>query len=230
MTLKQVTGQVQRDMQHYMIAVIGGAASQDVVITVCALMDFWYLALASRTTLITQDNISTALLEFHNHKDAITSKGLWRGTESRAALDHWLIPKLELMQSVTLSISELGVPVQWSADTTEHTHIEVIKEPATSMTNNQNYGGQICHYLDHVERCQLFKTAICLSALNSTNDVCDRNVLDSTVEDCSSRDNETTMEDSEEDAMMILNDIRHDPSSHGLAELAGGCHILLEVG
>ncbi|KAI5988312.1 hypothetical protein EDC04DRAFT_2588767, partial [Pisolithus marmoratus] len=38
--LKQVTGQAQRDMQCYMIAVIGGAASLGIVIAVCALMDF----------------------------------------------------------------------------------------------------------------------------------------------------------------------------------------------
>ncbi|KIK20935.1 hypothetical protein PISMIDRAFT_12681 [Pisolithus microcarpus 441] len=205
-TLKQVTGWAQRDMQHYMIAAIGGAASQDIVIAVRALMDFWYLAQAPRITSIMQENISAALLEFHNHKDAITSEGLWRGMESGAALDHWLIPKLELMQSVAPSISELGVPVQWSADTTEHAHIEVVKEPA-STTNNQNYDAQICHYLDRVERCWLFETAIRLCALNGTNDARDHDVLDSPVEDSGSRDNETTMEDSEEDAAAVLNDI-----------------------
>ncbi|KAI6035957.1 hypothetical protein BKA83DRAFT_4040643 [Pisolithus microcarpus] len=206
MTLKQVTGRAQRDMQRYMIAAIGGAASQDVVIAVRALMDFRYLAQAPRITSIVQENISAALLEFHNHKDAITSEGLWRGTESGAALDHWLIPKLELMQSVAPSISELGVPVQWSADTTEHAHIEVVKEPA-STTNNQNYDVQICRYLDRVERCRLFETAIRLCALNGTNDARDHDVLDSPVEDSGSRDDETTMEDSEEDAAAVLNDI-----------------------
>ncbi|KIK20406.1 hypothetical protein PISMIDRAFT_48557, partial [Pisolithus microcarpus 441] len=63
-TLKQVTGRAQRDMQRYMIAAIGGAASQDVVIAVRALMDFRYLAQAPRITSIVQENISAALLEF----------------------------------------------------------------------------------------------------------------------------------------------------------------------
>ncbi|KAI5983211.1 hypothetical protein EDD15DRAFT_2202285 [Pisolithus albus] len=75
-TLKQVTGRAQRDMQRYMIAVIGGAASQDVVIAVHALMDFRYLAQAPRITSIVQDKINEALSEFHNHKDAITDEGL----------------------------------------------------------------------------------------------------------------------------------------------------------
>ncbi|KAI6017756.1 hypothetical protein BKA83DRAFT_4058994, partial [Pisolithus microcarpus] len=155
-----------RDMQHFMVAVIGGAASREVVIAVCALMNFQYLAQAPRITSIIQDRIKATLVEFHNHKDKITDEGLQRVAESGSALDHWFIPKLELMQSVAPSISELGVPVQWSADMTEHAHIEVIKEPA-SMTNHQNYDTQICHYLDRVERCQLFKTATRLSTLNA---------------------------------------------------------------
>ncbi|KAI6009077.1 hypothetical protein BKA83DRAFT_4015075, partial [Pisolithus microcarpus] len=134
MALKQVTGRAQRDMQHFMVAVIGGAASREVVIMVCALMDFQYLAQAPRITSIIQDRIKATLAEFHNHKDKITDKGLQRGAESGSTLDHWFIPKLELMQSVAPSVSKLGAPVQWSADMTEHAHIEVIKEPA-SMTN-----------------------------------------------------------------------------------------------
>ncbi|KAI6027167.1 hypothetical protein EDC04DRAFT_2605926 [Pisolithus marmoratus] len=122
--LKQVTSQAQRDMQHYMIAVIGGAASQDVVTAIHTLMDFQYLAQAPHITLIVQDKINMALLDFHNHKDAITEEDLWRGTESGSPLDHWLIPKLELMQNVALSISKLGTPMQWLADMTEHAHIE----------------------------------------------------------------------------------------------------------
>lgn len=48
------------------------------------------------------------------------------------------------------------MPVQWSADTTEHAHIEVVKQP-TSMTNNQGYDSQICYYLNHREKCWLFQ-------------------------------------------------------------------------
>ncbi|KAI5988313.1 hypothetical protein EDC04DRAFT_2588779, partial [Pisolithus marmoratus] len=157
-----------------------------------------YLAQAPGITSIVQDKINTALSEFHDHKDTIIDEGF------RQALDHWLIPKLELMQSVTLSISELGMPVQWSVDMTEHTHIEVIKEPA-SMMNNHNYNTQICHYLDCVERCQLFKTATHLSAaLNNTNG---HDLLDSAIEDDTARDDETNAEDGEENSMAILSNI-----------------------
>ncbi|KAI6007993.1 hypothetical protein EDC04DRAFT_2611131 [Pisolithus marmoratus] len=96
------------------------------------------------------------------------------------------------------------MPVQWSADMTEHAHIEVIKEPA-SMMNNHNYDAQICHYLDHVKRCWLFETATCLDAtLNNTNS---HGLLDSAVEDDTARDDETNAEDGEENSMAILSDI-----------------------
>ena len=43
-TLKQVGGQAQCEIQHYLVAVIASAASSDVVTVICALMDFQYLA------------------------------------------------------------------------------------------------------------------------------------------------------------------------------------------
>ncbi|KAI5989665.1 hypothetical protein EDD15DRAFT_2171128, partial [Pisolithus albus] len=215
--LKQVTGRAQRDMQRFMVAVIGGAASRDVVIAVRALMDFRYLAQAPRITSIIQDRIQATLVEFHNHKDKITEEGLRRGAESGSALNHWFIPKLELMQSVAPSISELGAPVQWSADTTEHAHIEVIKEPA-SMMNHQNYDTQICRYLDRVERCRLFKTATRLSTLGDADDTHDQDLA---VEDDGAEDDELNMAD-DEDAMAILKDIwssrRSVPDFFGVAE------------
>ena len=76
-------------------------------------------------------------------------------------MDHFHIPKLELMQQVVPSITQVGSLLQWSADTTEHAHIEVIKDPA-SMTNNQDYDSQICCTLDRDEKRRLFETAICL--------------------------------------------------------------------
>ncbi|KAI6161211.1 hypothetical protein EDD17DRAFT_1777726 [Pisolithus thermaeus] len=99
---------------------------------------------------------------FHDHKHAIIDAGLCHGQTSGAALDHWEIPKLEFMQSVTPSIHQAGTVIQWSANTTEHAHIEVVKDPVTTM-NNQNYDSQICCTLDHDKKCHLFNTAVSLS-------------------------------------------------------------------
>jgi len=63
------------------------------------------------------------------------------------------------MQSVVPNIHDNGVAMQWSADPTECTHITEIKHPLKS-TNNQDYESQICHYLDHAEKCQQFDLAM----------------------------------------------------------------------
>ncbi|KAL4061952.1 hypothetical protein J3A83DRAFT_4072564, partial [Scleroderma citrinum] len=112
-----------------------------------ALMEFWYFSQAPAITSITHDKIKCALQEFHDHKHAIIEGGLCCGQQTNAILEHWHIPKLKLMQSVAPSIECISSLLQWSADTTEHAHIEVIKDPA-SATNNHNYESQICWYLD----------------------------------------------------------------------------------
>ncbi|KAJ7651861.1 hypothetical protein B0H17DRAFT_1147535, partial [Mycena rosella] len=73
-------------------------------------------------------------------------------------IDNWWIPKLEFLQSVVSSIRANGVPLQWSADITEHSHITFIKEPV-SHTNNQRYEPQICRYLDRHDKVDLFDLA-----------------------------------------------------------------------
>jgi hypothetical protein len=67
------------------------------------------------------------------------------------------------MQSVEPSIRQVGSLLQWSADTTEHTHITLIKDPADS-SNNINYDAQICRFLDRREKCQNFQTATSIIA------------------------------------------------------------------
>lgn len=179
-TLKQVCGRTQRDVQRYLVVVIAGGVPPDVVTAVRALMDFRYLAQAQAITSRTRDRIRASLVEFHDHKQAILDAGLRRG---KKVMDHFRIPKLELMQAVVPSISQVGSLIQWSADTTEHAHIEVIKDPA-SMTNHHDYDAQICRALDRDEKCRLFASAICLiTSQNQDLDKSDIVIPDDTEED-----------------------------------------------
>ncbi|KIJ12071.1 hypothetical protein PAXINDRAFT_15099 [Paxillus involutus ATCC 200175] len=204
-TLKQVTGRAKRDVQRYNVPVISGAAPTNTVIAICALMDFCYLAQARVITSSIHDKIKDALTEFHEHKFSITNKGLRRGAKSGAALNHWQIPKLELMQSVALSISQLGAPVQWSADMTKHAHIEVVKDPA-ALTNHHHFDSQICRYLDQMEKCRAFETATRLSSLLHTGVGSGQDIPDSEV-DLAAGDMDDPDEDPEEHPMALLNDI-----------------------
>ena len=80
------------------------------------------------------------------------------------------------MQSIVPSISRAGVPIQWSADLTEHAHIQQIKDPARG-SNNNNYDPQICRQLDCLEKCRNFNLALSLK-----NPVLWRDVTDATGE------------------------------------------------
>ncbi|KAF8122006.1 hypothetical protein EV363DRAFT_1405252 [Boletus edulis] len=160
--LKQVTGRTQRDAQRYIVVVLSGFPDTNVVAAIRALMDFRYLVQAPVISSVTRDRIAAALAKFHQHKQAILDHGLCRGPQTNAPLEHFNIPKLEMMHNVVPSVSNVGSILQWTADTTEHAHIEVVKNPA-AMTNNMNYNAQICRTLDHDEKCRLFNIAISLS-------------------------------------------------------------------
>ena len=70
-----------------------------------------------------------------------------------------------MMLSVAPGIPAMGTMGQWSADVTEHAHIDIVKDPARS-SNNQNFDSQICRYLDRQEKCRLFTHATTIRAPN----------------------------------------------------------------
>ncbi|KAG1800382.1 uncharacterized protein HD556DRAFT_1430435 [Suillus plorans] len=164
--LKQVTGRAQRDIQRSIVAVSADAVPSTVMTAVRALMDFRYLIQSPVINDIQLTRISTALEEFHANKDAIIDGGFRRGQRG-GVIENWYIPKLELMQSIVPSIRNTGVPLQWTADTTEHAHITEIKDPARS-SNNNNYDPQICRHLDRTDKCRRFDLA--MSLLNNMTD------------------------------------------------------------
>ena len=95
------------------------------------------------------DCLAQALQEFHDNKAAIICHG---------ARDNWEIPKLELLQSVVPDIYQSGALMQWTADVTQHAHVEEIKVPACAG-NNQNYYNQIACHLDRLDKCFQFDMA-----------------------------------------------------------------------
>ena len=101
--------------------------------------------------------IIEALKEFHNHKHYILAANARVGTKG-TPINHFNIPKLELLQSVAPQIKLNGIPLQWSADVTENMHIHLVKTPADQM-NNQNYNSQICRILDREDKCRRFDLA-----------------------------------------------------------------------
>ncbi|KAF9521663.1 hypothetical protein CPB83DRAFT_778363, partial [Crepidotus variabilis] len=123
------------------------------VTAIRALVDFRYLAQAPIIDEFTITLIEKSLQLFHQNKKAIIDAGARRG--KKGPIEHWQIPKLEFLQSVVSNIRYNGVAIQWTADTTEHAHILVVKDPV-STGNNQAYEPQICRYLDRLDKINNF--------------------------------------------------------------------------
>jgi hypothetical protein len=122
--------------------VIAGAVPKDFLKAVRALLNFHYLSQSPELDENACDCITAALQEFHHNKNAIIEASARVGKGDKP-IDHWEIPKLKMMQSVVPNVGANGVPMQWSADITEHAHITEIKVPAEA-TNNQSHKEQIC--------------------------------------------------------------------------------------
>ncbi|KAJ7712057.1 hypothetical protein B0H16DRAFT_1662813 [Mycena metata] len=156
---KQVTGREHRDILRYLIPVIaeGQSVSKALVTALASIVDFFYHGQAPEIDDDVLDQMDHALANFHRHKWAILKAGVRRGKSG--PINNWHIPKLEFLQSVVPAIRANGVPLQWTADVTEHAHITEVKDPA-SNSNNQGYEAQICRHLDRRDKCDLFNLAI----------------------------------------------------------------------
>ena len=154
--LKQVTGCDHCSAQRYIIGVIAGAVPPKFLAAISALLNFRYLAQMPWFDDNTLANVEAALHTFHANKAAIIAAGARQG--SNGSLEHWEIPKLELLQNVVTSIRSAGATMQWTADVTEHAHVTEIKQPARSG-NNQDYYTQIARHLDRSDKCFRFDIA-----------------------------------------------------------------------
>jgi hypothetical protein len=162
--LKQVTGREHRNIQRSLVGVIAGAVPVGVLIAIRALHDFRYRAQSRKVDDENCENILEALGLFHEKKSAILSAGVRQGKGNRP-IDNWYIPKLEFMQSVVPNIRANGCAIQWTADVTEHYHITEVKDPARA-SNNQSYEGQICRYLDRLDKLRRFDLATSIHEAN----------------------------------------------------------------
>ncbi|KAJ7275704.1 hypothetical protein C8J57DRAFT_1061724 [Mycena rebaudengoi] len=147
--LKQLGGREHRELERCIVAVIADGVSREIVTAIRALLDFRFLAQAPEIDEETIIRIEAALAEFHRFKHHLIQQG-------GRTQDHFKIPKLEFMHSVTPSIRWAGAPIQFTADVTEKLHSTEIKVPARTQTNHREYESQIVRYLDRMEKMRLF--------------------------------------------------------------------------
>ncbi|KAG1877528.1 hypothetical protein F4604DRAFT_1880428 [Suillus subluteus] len=138
-TLKQLTGQEHRDLEKLLPGVIVGAVPNEVACALRAITEFIFQAQNLFVYNETLHSLSEALCEFHHYKDSILTAGGRRGKNS--PLNHFQIPKLELMQHVARSARVMGAPYQWSSDITKRCHITHVKRPYR-MSNRKDFHGK----------------------------------------------------------------------------------------
>ena len=155
-----MTGHDHCAMQRYIIGVIVGAVPLKFLAAVHALLNFHYLVQMPQFDDNTLAKVEVALHAFHDNKLAITTASGRQG--SNRPLEHWEIPKLELLQHVVSSICASGPIMQWMANITEHVHVTEIKQPAHAG-NNQDYHTQIVRHLNRREKYFQFDITTCFA-------------------------------------------------------------------
>ncbi|KAJ7816384.1 hypothetical protein B0H13DRAFT_2242446 [Mycena leptocephala] len=147
---KQATGREHRDIMRYILP--------GFLKSIAALNTFFYHGQAPAIDEDVLDKMASAL-----------ASGVRKG--KKGPINNWHIPKLEFLQSVIPAIRANGVPLQWTADVTEHAHITEVKEPA-SNSNNQGYEAHICRNLDRRDKCHYFGLATAMDSSGVDLGVC----------------------------------------------------------
>ncbi|KIM54331.1 hypothetical protein SCLCIDRAFT_31196 [Scleroderma citrinum Foug A] len=153
--MKQMTGRDHRDLARTIVATIAGVAEPTFICAIRALVDFMYQAQSPTFMESSICDMEKSLSEFHRYKHAILEAGARRGKSKE--MDHFRIPKLELIQSFGRTIRNVGLLIQYTADVSERLLITHCKGPF-SHTNCQKtqFTRQIVTLLDCEESSRLF--------------------------------------------------------------------------
>ncbi|KJA18321.1 hypothetical protein HYPSUDRAFT_145116 [Hypholoma sublateritium FD-334 SS-4] len=177
--LKQVTGREYRELEKVFIAAINGGVNPPVMCAMRSLVDFIF---QSQNLLFygeTFHALSEALREFHWYKTAVIAAGGRLG--KNGVINHFRIPKLEMLHIIGRSARLLGAPYQWTSDITERCHITHVKTPYR-MSNRREHHSQCVRYMDRVEKMNVFGLFAALTSneasllndiVTETNDMAD---------------------------------------------------------
>ena len=151
---KQVTGQEQKDIECNLVGVINGHpnVNSSVISAIRALLEFFYIGQYASHDDKTLQYMTNALKEFHDNKQAILDSGARQG--SHGELDHFNIPKLEMMKHVVPNIRKMDAANQYTSDITERHLIEAANKPFR-ITNHHDAPPQMVRALDHISRLHI---------------------------------------------------------------------------
>lgn len=168
-----MTGREHRDLQWTIIASIAGPVALDFLHAIQAMVNFIYKAQAPSFTDSSITSLVNLLTEFHCYKQAVIDAGVCRGVSG--PINHFEIPKLELLHNFACSICNSGASIQFMANVSEQLLITHCKNPFECTSHQQNtFAQQIVCLLDQKERMQQFHLMTLLIEYNaSLNNIID---------------------------------------------------------
>ena len=159
----QMTGCSHHDLERTIVPVLDGAggATDEFILAIRAMVKFIYHA---QDPVHTDSSIATmkdALAEFHAGKESIITLGAQKGM--KAPMNHFRIPKLEVMQSFGHQTKANGALIQYTADVMEHLLIIHCKTTFQCTSRQAHtFVDQIMDILNHEESLRLFDLYIIL--------------------------------------------------------------------
>ncbi|KAG1907062.1 uncharacterized protein F5891DRAFT_940310 [Suillus fuscotomentosus] len=170
--VSQMTGREHRDIQRTIVPTIAGVVDPDFVRAVRAMVDFIYKAQAPTFTPTSIADMTSSLQEFHEFKHTILRAEARRGTSG--PIEHFEIPKLELLASFARAIPQLGSIIQFTADVSERMLITQCKNPFERTSHQRaTFTQQVVRLLDREETARQFD----LYALLRSNDMSLNNLI-----------------------------------------------------
>ena len=147
-SLSQVTGQEHDQISRILLGLVidcplpGGLSNVRLVYTVCALLDFIYLAQYPVHTDETLSLLDDALELFHDNKNIFIDLGL---------RDSFNIPKLHSAKHYTHYIRLYSTLDNYNTEYTERLHIDLAKD-AYCATNHKDEFSQMTLWLEQKEK------------------------------------------------------------------------------
>lgn len=119
-----------------------GGSNQPLIRSLCALLDFLYLAQYPIHTSETLKAMESALQRFHDNKHIFVTLGI---------RDHFNLPKLHFTQHYAHSIKLFGTTDNFNTEYTERLHIDLAKD-AYAATNHKDEYPQMTVWLEWKEK------------------------------------------------------------------------------
>lgn len=147
--VKQMTGCEHHNIQYSIVAMIAGAAPQDVVSTIHVLINFICHAQRPMQMEASIQCMEASLAKFHMTKDAIITARACQGENN--IKEDFYISKLEILQSFASTTRNSYTPMQYTADVMKQLLITHCKNIFTQTIRQKDYAEQIAHCLNHEE-------------------------------------------------------------------------------